>query len=128
MEITTKFNLGQKVYPIRSFRKELITTCPICDGIGEVTIAGKEYTCPECYGSGTRTHVEPQKWQVINEYISKIGKIAVELYAEPYQKRNHDRILYMLEASGVRSGSFHNEDDLFATIEEALAECERRNK
>ena len=128
MEITTKFNLGQKVYPIRSFRKELITTCPICDGIGEVTISGKEYTCPECCGSGTRTLVEPQKWQVVDEYISKIGKIAVELYAERYQKRNEGHTRYMLGATGVGSGTLWNEDDLFATIEEAQAECERRNE
>lgn len=128
MEIKTKFNLNQKVYPIRRYRKEVVTSCPTCDGIGEVTIADKEYTCPGCYGSGAEIHVEPEKWQVINECISKIGQVAVTLYAERYQKRNHDRILYMLEASGVGSGSLWNEDDLFATRKEALAECERRNE
>lgn len=129
MEIITKFNLNQKVYPICNYQKEVVTTCPTCDGIGEVTIADKEYICPECYGSGTKTFVEPQKWQVINEYIGKIGKVAVELYVERYQKRNYeDQIRYMLKSTGVGSGTLWNEDDLFATIEEAQAECERRNE
>ena len=130
MEITTKFNLGQEVYPIRSFRKEVTDPCPTCDGVGVVVIAGKEYRCPECYGSGTNTHLEPQKWQVINEYASKVGKVSVELYAERYHNRkgNEDQIRYMIEATGVGGGSLWNEDDLFATIEEAQAECERRNE
>ena len=127
MQITTKFNLGQTVYPIRSCPKQVVTTCSTCGGSGRVTIVNKGYKCPECYGTGTKTHTEPQKWQVVDTAISKIGSVSVELYTKYHQKINENQIRYMLEATGVGGGTLWNEDDLFATLEEAQAECDRRN-
>lgn len=128
MEIKTKFNLGEVVYPIRNYRREVTTVCSTCDGIGEVTLAGKGYRCPECSGSGSMTYFEPVGWRPIEEFASAIGKVSVEMYANQYHENNEDRIRYMLKATGVGSGNMWSEDDLFASMAEAQEECDRRNK
>ena len=55
---------GTPFWTISFYSKEKHIKCPICKGKGEVKLEGKEYTCPECYGSGYKIEKRPAKWYV----------------------------------------------------------------
>lgn len=129
MEIKTKYNLGDKVYQIHSYSKEEFAKCPACEGRGHVYVNEFKFTCEKCYGHGGTAVYPPVKWHVSNE-VGKIGKIEATLYANKYlddwQRKNETR--YMLDITGVGSGTCYYEDNLYSTEDEAIAECDRRNK
>jgi len=52
-----------------------------------------------------------------------IGKISIVSYAT----ENNYRVKYMLDSTGIGSGTVHNECDIFGSEEEALVECSKRN-
>jgi hypothetical protein len=127
MKIETKFNLGQLVYPIAQRPGEKFVKCETCLGIGEIIInaTGKERICPDCYGRRGSTEYQALEWNVCNEYASHIGKVNIELYDDEYKDKN--RYAYMISATGIGSGTIWYEENLFASREEAQAECDLRN-
>lgn len=126
MNITTKFNLGDEVYPIRQMRKEVVTPCVTCDGVGEAELVnGKRITCPACYGRKTDINYAPQAWYISMDSIGEVGKIEVTLYAPGYSYKSEER--YMLSSTGVGTGTCWHARDLFASMDEATAECDARN-
>lgn len=128
MKITTKFDLNQEVYPISQRETYEFIPCECCGGIGEITVSatGKERTCPECYGRRGKQVYVAKEWKVITKYVSRIGKIETEIYREE-DHNNKSRISYMLEETGVGSGTIWYEEKLFATALEAQIECDKRN-
>ena len=128
MQIKTKYNLGEQVYPIRLGRHSEHIKCKICEGKGEVTINNTEkiISCPECYGQGGRTVWLNDKWGVCVGSIGYIGKISVEIYDKAYEEGKRE-YRYMLDSTGVGGGTLWKEDMLFTTKEEAEKECEIRN-
>jgi hypothetical protein len=128
MKIETKFDLGQKVYPISQKRKEEFVVCPSCGGVGTIIIqlTGVEITCPKCYGRRGSTEYRELEWYVHYDYASKIGKVDVERYNE-YDKNHESRTAYMLEATGIGSGTIWYEEKLYPTLIEAQEECDKRN-
>lgn len=128
MKFNTKFNLGDLVYYVYSFSKSITFYCPTCNGEGQITVKEKQYTCPECYGHKTKTNQESQKFQIAG--AGKIGRIEIIQYSERYlnENGNCNYIRYMLDSTGVGSGTCHNESCLFSTQEEAQAACNVLNK
>lgn len=128
MEIKTKYSLNDFVYPIFKGGYEKYEKCELCNGNGEVLIANteRETACPDCYGQGGMNKWQEEKWRVSLDSASKIGKVSVELYANRY-KSHKDEIRYMLQSTGVGSGTLWSEENLFATEIEAQGECDRRN-
>lgn len=129
MNIKTRFDLGQKVWLIVNASRNMKPNCSFCDGVGKVFIegAGKKVVsqkCPECYGHGYISKYSPEEWKP--EFESTIGKIDIEYYDQREKRKNS--INYMLYYSGVGSGSVLKEENLFASLEEAQAECDKRNK
>lgn len=61
---------------------------------------------------------------------SIVGKIDVERYSSKHREYASckDENKYMLESTGVGSGSVWREKDLFASEKEALEECVLRNQ
>lgn len=127
MEIKTKFNLNDTVYPIIRHVYNIVKECETCSGLGTVKInnTDKKITCPDCYGRGEHEEWMPEKW-VLSKYIGKIGKVYVELYAKKYTSHK-DTYGYMLSSTGIGSGTCWREEDLFLSSEEAIKECELRN-
>lgn len=127
MEIKTKFNLNETVFPIVRHGYNGVKQCETCSGLGTVKINNteKKITCPECYGRGGHKEWIAERW-VLSTDVGIIGKIDVELYAKRYTSHK-DEYRYMLSSTGVGSGTCWKEEDLFSSSDEALKECELRN-
>jgi len=129
MEIKTKFNLGEKVVGISHYSKEVFIPCLTCDGIGEITIKDKKFECPDCYGQCGNTEYKTKEWNIANDEevmsgYNNVTKIDIDITKE------ETKIRYLLgrKYSKSYSGSLWDENDLFKTVEEAEAECSKRNK
>jgi len=127
MQLDTKFNLGDIVVPIRQRYETVGDPCPECEGTGRAALLkGGTVRCPnrECR-SGLIHHTAIRPWKPSTDFTSAIGKVDAERYADARQGTS--RTTYMIEATGVGSGTLWSEADLFATVEDAQAECDRRN-
>jgi len=128
MNIVTKYNFGDVVRPISTRREEVRvpTNCPVCKDTGEVLIQDKHYTCPEC--NGRTYHIKDGD---IEYYVTGregiVGKIDIDLY-DKTRYGGKSEIRYMLDSTGVGSGTCWEEKNLFASREEAQIECDIRNK
>ena len=133
MEIKTKFNHGERVQAITLGTEEYQETCCICEGKGHFYYKDKKIECSEqgCWGNGYILKAKPNQWfvpkdtdfQYSNFVIQKIG---IELYNPNNKKVNNNKSwIYYMAAS---SGTMWNENDCFASIEEAQKECDKRNK
>lgn len=129
MEIKSKFNLGDSVYRIDRYSERVYKKCPICDGVGYAMVGEHRFTCTECNGCGGEYEYDPPVYHVNNE-IGIIGRVQVTIYGKEWVERDMQEceITYMLDVTGVGSGTLHPEDQLFLTKEEAQAECDIRNE
>ena len=125
MNITTKFNLGDYLYTISKGTKTITSTCKTCNGSGHIQVGEDDFSCPKCYGSKVEYVVKLNKWRIYPENCGVIGKVDIERYAEKYDK--DDRTVYMLDSTGVGSGTLWYEDTCFLTRDEAQVECDRHN-
>lgn len=124
--MNTKFSLNDFVYVITRGGYDAFIPCETCNGAGKVELVnnGKQISCPDCYGrKGNKKWIQ-DKW--ICETFGKIGKIETQFYADEYERENEIR--YMLDSTGVGSGTCWKEEHLFLSFEDAKAECERLNK
>lgn len=135
MQITTKFSIGDTVYPITEKKTPVLVSCPRCNGIGTMQLmSGDEIPCNYlgcergkiCTGS-------KHKWQRAHVH-GVVGQIRVEVTAGEfcynYKSENGGdgtAILYMLDSTGVRTGTLWDEADLSTSLKDARAECDRRN-
>lgn len=137
MKIETKFSNGDKVFHIVNKPEAKIIPCSFCAGNRKIKGAdGKERFCPECSGNGGVTKWLPTKWQV--ERKLTIGQVRAEITVKwegisdtfsnfGAQKYEHEET-YMCSETGIKSGSVYDGNNLFASREEAQAECDRRNE
>lgn len=123
MEIKTKFNLGDEVFVINCYSELVKTKCPICNGNKFINIKGRQFKCPnkDCY-DGYLHHREDRKWHIA--YNSFVGNIKFEVYRD----YGGIEISYMIDQTGIGTGSVWRENTLFATEEEAQARCDELNK
>ena len=129
MVIETKFNLGQRVYALSLTTASRWIKCKSCEGNGTIIHNETVFLCTKCDGDGEKHECYGKEWMLEYEE-AKIGKIQIELYRQTFinQGKGKNSIIYMLDPTGVGSGYTWNEDDLFATFEEACVEAEKRNE
>lgn len=125
--LQAKFKVGQKVYAVsnKSDSREIHVKCDVCNSTGKVKVNGRdeEYICPACKG---RTETEHYGYNYVISYPrAKIGKVQIEEYSKKYEKEYKSNVKYMLEETGVGSGSLWREDRLFATEKDAQDFCEK---
>ena len=137
MRIDTKFEVDQQVCKIRNRREEKWIPCAFCKGTGGVVGAdGTRGNCPKCYGAKGCAEFLPTKWQI--DEVLTVGEVRVEVRGEHksiedsrcsnYGSQSAKRVeAYMCRETGIGTGTLHSVEDLFATEEEAQAECDRRN-
>lgn len=129
MNFETKYKLGQRVHVLsvrKNDRKQV--KCSLCNGRGEVNITNSERStyCPDC--SRGYIWVEEPCCDFF-KYIGVIGKIRIESYSdadcvsESYKGKH--TIKYMIDSTGVGTGTVWSEEQVFNTIDELEAEAER---
>jgi len=139
MNLTTKFNFGDRVWKIGTIPRKEFNKCKFCEGVGE--IVGKDGTtrqCPECYGRREYETLVHEGWRIMSELT--IGEVKImargkDPVGSPFRSQfsNYGPQMaayeeeYMCKESGIGSGSVHYVDTLWATKEEAQTECDKRN-
>ena len=140
MNIKSKFNLGQKVWPIGQDRIREWQTCSACNGYGQVKLMDQKLrNCPECSGNMGRYIYKELSWQVGG--MMTVGQIRIEITnAEKDKGQMFDNIChfkdgittrkeqYMMYETGIRSGTLWDGDKLFPSCIEAEEECDHRNE
>ena len=123
--LTPKYKLNQKVWAVTSHYNTHIEheKCDLCNSTGVVEINGDSYECPKCNG---RTKTVNDGFKYLISTSGKIGKINIEEYAKKYRTEK-SRITYMLDSTGVGSGTIWYETRLFPTEQAAKEFCETRN-
>lgn len=131
MRINTKFSLNDKVFTIHKSGSTQFIKCEVCEGKGGITTEKGRFNCESCYGNGGKREYIPEKWK-IGYKNTTIGKVYIEMYNERFYEDYPDyrdkEFKYMIEATGIGSGTVWYEKDLFKTEKEAQKECDRRNK
>lgn len=127
MIVETLYNLDQEVFYISEDYASKIVKCVTCKHTGKVMIGDEEFVCPKCRGSSAHPQSCGRKWFFNGS--GKIGRIDVASTSPKYIEGRHKpvEVQYMLDSTGVHSGTLHNEDTVFPTREAAQAECDRRN-
>ena len=74
--IKTKLNIGDKMFVVSKFSKQVKVDCKYCNGTGNLKVLDKEFKCSECYGDGFETEWETEKYNV--EHTCLIGQYYVE--------------------------------------------------
>lgn len=128
MKIKTKFDIGDKIYRIHETDFEHMW-CPECDGEGEIKLkTDKIWTCPECNGEKKLVKDIPKQWRLWDDRIEypydhtyglEVTEIKIDIW-----ENGRCEIDYFF-----RNGhSWSEDDDLFATEEEALKACDIKNQ
>ena len=121
-ELKTKYSVGDVVYCDRPCQSKRRHDCPDC--LGEkswktTSPAGTDYQfdCPRCtarYRSDARLNLD-YTWFEPNSTPLTIGEVRVE------SSGNSQKVDYMAHETGIGSGTLYREENLHATVEEALA-------
>lgn len=125
MKIETKYSLNDVVFAITKVAYREHVTCEICNGacVVQIVRSNRKFPCPDCCGTGIQERAVMYKWSL--EAHGKIGKVQVGLYSDEYEREDETR--YMLDTTGVGSGTVWKESSLFLSHEEAQIECDRLN-
>lgn len=137
MNITTKYSLGETVFAIRRDFVSRIVKCKACENTGSIKIDGESFECPKCKGASKHHQSAGLKTFVYES--GKIGQVRFETTDGAYkeQRRNYDlelgveppetEIKYMIDCTGIGSGTLWDEEDLFPSREDAQAFCDAKN-
>ena len=140
MQITTKFEFGDKVFLIRNTSKPLWIPCKFCAATGFITGADdSKRSCIECHGSCGRNKFIQQGWHIADQRLT-IGQVQINIIGEdpvgggdpiftnmgPQKYKREET--YFCKETGIGSGSYYHVEDLFGYRDNAAIECERRNK
>lgn len=130
MNVTTKYSIGDCVCGIRSSHMQKRVLCLVCNHTGEVTISGEKLICPKCNGAARNLKYVGHKWHFdVQGVVGLVRAEARNQYSyETNEQHEYDtQNQYMLDVTGIGSGSIWRESELWPSREEAEAECERRN-
>lgn len=117
-----QFSIGDKVSAIQQGRQQYFKPCELCDGTGSIIVKMQHLKCPECYGTRGRFEYKDTAWYVSYTLLT-IGQVRME-----HTKGESPKFIAMCKETGVGSGTLHNMDSFYPSLEEAQAECDKRNK
>ena len=124
MKFEARFSIGDEVAVIQNIKREVLIPCPACEGKGKVTLADSvERTCPACYGQRNERTWEPTQWRLA--HIGIVGRVSVSTTVTE-GGGVEDEVRYMIDATGIGSGTVWKEADL-CTLGSYEAECDSRN-
>ena len=113
----------------------MIATCSGCRGDGRVSLYDRSiFDCPKCGGDGmVETLIPGEEWEVKtppwqhenppNKYAHKVVFMQTNTGYHTDSAENRTRVRY----DHFRGGGIFDEDVCFPTLEEAVAEIDKRN-
>ena len=130
MQISTKFSINQKVFCVEKERRMIKKMpCNVCNGSGNITLKGKEYKCPECYGHGYGTSKYANVFVVHEAVVNSIrvnvlkdGNIHVN-YRCIYDKHKNLPVKERRKETPIAE----RDNRIYGTYEEADAYCKQMN-
>lgn len=125
MQFTSKYEPDGLVWGISWEDARRIVKCLTCNHTGKVAIGAEEFVCPKCNGDAEHPKWEGRKWFVYHS--GRIGKINVEFQTSGHEIDCSPKVTYMIDATGIGSGTVWNEKDLFPTHEAAESACNQKN-
>ena len=140
MKFETKFSCGDVVWKISNTKIKVLFSCSFCAETGKIHGAdGEKRSCPECYGRRSGQKWEDKGWTISQENPTlTIGQVRAQFtgkwegssdtYTNYGPQEEELKEEYMCRETGIGSGTIHKAKFLFATKEEASAECERLNR
>lgn len=118
MEITTKYNLGDIVYPIWKSEINEKLTCRACAGTGKVILLDNNvYKCPNCNGHVVY-NVTGFRWEPRVECI-----MVDDIFISTSSELDENYIMYQSISS-----EYYYESECFSDRKSAQLECDKRNK
>ena len=118
MRVTLHFSPGQTVWMVgEPLPTQPLVRCAACEGRGKVTLAaGKEYTCPACYGKGNLREFGPLQRQaeavtVVQAVIGREMTAYVVENARGVWATYPRDYLYANEEDAAREGRRLDEED-----------------
>jgi len=123
MKIETKYSNGDLVWYIGTDACERLMACKTCEDKKEIEIKGEFFRCPSCV-----TDRRNNRW-AYRSYVRGSSIIGKVIFSHEYKYHDPDviEIQYMLEDTGIGSGTLWYENKLFSTKEEAQAWCDKFN-
>ena len=127
MEFKTKFDIGQEVYTITLTEKQHYIQCHACKGDGHIKINEETFVCPKCSFT-----IKGKVWDSsYKTWVTDVSGVIGLVQAEFSTARDNEPALkhqYMIDSTGIGSGTVWKENRLFLTEEEAQKECDRLNE
>lgn len=123
MKFESKFDNGQEVWIVQENEHYQIIRCVTCDSKGKIFIKDQEFICPGCEGRSKRRNYAGRKFSVAQHGI--VGKITIENQTLDYEPKFE--ISYMIDSTGVGSGTIYREPRVFGSKAEAQGYCDRMN-
>lgn len=120
MKITTKYDVGDRVYPITQEIEIIYHKCADCHATGEITTKeDKVLRCPTCFG---RKLIEKRNpvWKRMSSSSREILEIRIICH------KDREVISYFLGEETFEET--FEEEELFLSLEEAELACQRRNQ
>lgn len=112
---------GTTFWVISCYQQEVKYKCPTCKGKGRVYLEGKDYECPECYGTKHKIDFEPKRWHIREHWRGDSWTLSrVEVKASRY--KDMYEVMYWADCNGFPA------DKVFIKKTEAKKTCERLNK
>lgn len=118
MQITTRFSIGDKVWPVDSEQETVRVPCLACEGQGKVLDGMGERTiyCQKtgCYNGSHTIRMTPR---AVVRGPHTVGKVSFDMYTA----REGEQEQYMCEETGIGTGRVYYGNRLFGSPEEAAA-------
>ena len=139
MKFESKFNFWDRPHTITNTKKKDVRSCNFCGGKGRIFGINKEpRSCPECYGRRVEHYWIDEGWRVdgqrtvgeirIRHRCKSNGQDPNSIFGNYGPQEEEYEEEYMCLETGIGSGSIHKVESLWATKEEAQAECDRLNE
>jgi hypothetical protein len=146
--LTTKFDLGQRVWKLRRTEEAVSLPCRFCRGNGWLPVTGgadeiDTVKCPRCYGKHVVKLAGIPQWEVdIRELV--IGRIELRIHdntssrqpsggGDNYDPQRHreDEETYMCWETGIGTGAVYGRSagsEVYGSEEEAREAADERNE
>ena len=112
---------GTPFWPISYYNREKRVKCHVCKGKGVIELEGKTYDCPECFGRGYNTEIEPSQWHICENWATDYWVVTRVDISQSEEADKYD-VMYWHQGNGFRASK------VFTSRNLAKRACNKLNK